>query len=95
MPWPMSWSRSARGCAICGGTGFKGRIGVFEAIRIDDTVRQLIYAGGDESVIAGHAYRGARNLAGAARRLVRDGQTTVEEAVRISRTEVSTEPVLG
>ena len=83
----------ARGCGACGGTGFKGRIGVFEAIRIDDTVRQLIYAGGDESVIAGHAYRSSRNLASAARQLVRDGETTVEEAVRISRTEVSSDPV--
>ncbi len=83
----------AKGCAACGNSGFKGRIGVFEAIRIDETIRQLIYAGGDEAVIAGHAYRGARNLASAARQLVRDGQTTVEEAVRISRTEVTADPV--
>ena len=83
----------AKGCRDCGNSGFKGRIGVFEAIRIDETVRQLIYAGGDEAVIAGHAYRGSRNLASAARQLVRQGETTVEEAVRISRTEVANDPV--
>jgi general secretion pathway protein E len=32
----------AKGCSACGNSGFKGRIGVFEAIRIDETVRQLI-----------------------------------------------------
>ena len=84
----------ARGCPNCANTGFKGRIGVFEAIRIDETVRQMIYAGGDEAVIANHAFRGARNLASQARQLVRDGLTTVEEAVRISRSEVTAEPVL-
>src|SRR3546814_184152 len=32
----------ALGCDACSGTGYKGRIGVFEAIRIDDTIRRLI-----------------------------------------------------
>ena len=79
----------AKGCAACGNSGFRGRIGVFEAIRIDETVRALIYAGADEAVIAEKAYKGGRDLAAAARRLVRDGDTTVEEAVRITRTEVA------
>jgi general secretion pathway protein E len=75
----------ARGCTECNGTGYKGRIGVFEAIRVDDTVRRLINDGGDESLIARHAFLNAPNLGSAARALVRDGQTTAEEAIRISR----------
>ncbi|MGF1549207.1 MAG: type II secretion system ATPase GspE [Sphingomonadaceae bacterium] len=77
----------ARGCEACGQTGYKGRIGVFEAVRIDDAIRRLINAGGDEAVIANHAFRDAPNLGSAARALVRDGVTTAEEAVRISRRE--------
>jgi general secretion pathway protein E len=73
------------GCDQCSGTGFKGRIGVFEAIRIDDTIRRLINDGGDEAIIARHAFIDAANLGSAARALVRDGATTPEEAVRISR----------
>ena len=73
------------GCPACGGTGFKGRVGVFEAIRVDDTIRRLINEGGDEAVIARHAYANAPNLGSAARALVREGLTTPEEAVRISR----------
>lgn len=77
------------GCDECGGTGFKGRIGVFEAIRIDDTIRRLINDGGDESIIARHAFLHSHNLGAAARQLVRDGMTTPEEAVRISRSEMA------
>ena len=73
------------GCDACNGTGFKGRIGVFEAIRVDDTIRRLINDGGDEAIIARHAFLDAPNLGAAARAMVRDGITTPEEAVRISR----------
>jgi general secretion pathway protein E len=82
----------AKGCPECSETGFKGRIGVFEAIRIDDTIRRLINDGGDESLIARHAFLNAPNLGSAARALVRDGQTTAEEAIRISRREAEPEP---
>jgi general secretion pathway protein E len=79
----------ARGCEECNGTGYKGRIGVFEAIRVDDTIRRLINDGGDESLIARHAFLNAPNLGSAARALVRDGQTTAEEAIRVSRRDAA------
>ncbi len=77
----------AAGCDNCGHTGFKGRVGVFEAVRIDDTIRRYIYDGGDEAMIARHAFLRAPTLAGAARAMVRDGLTTPEEAIRIARRE--------
>jgi len=82
----------AKGCGECNGTGYKGRIGVFEAIRVDDTIRRLINDGGDESLIARHAFLNAPNLGSAARALVRDGQTTAEEAIRISRRDAMDVP---
>jgi general secretion pathway protein E len=75
------------GCDACGGSGYKGRIGVFEAIRIDDKIRRLINEGGDEVDIAAHAFADVENLTSAARALVREGLTTPEEAIRISRRE--------
>ena len=75
------------GCDACGGSGYKGRVGVFEAIRIDEPVRRLINAGGDEEAIAAHAFARSPTLATAVRELVREGVTTPEEAVRISRRE--------
>ena len=77
--------REAVGCPSCGGTGFKGRIGVFEAVRVDDRVRALINENADEDEIARHAFRHAANLNAAARALVSAGMTTTEEAVRITR----------
>ena len=78
----------AVGCEQCNRTGFKGRVGVFEAVRVDATIRRLINEGGDEDSIARHAFaNGADTLAGAARRLVEQGLTTAEEAVRVSRAE--------
>jgi general secretion pathway protein E len=76
-----------RGCEACGQTGFKGRVGVFEAIRVDETVRRHIYAGGDEAMIARHAFLKAPTLASAARAMVAKGLTTPEEAIRIARRE--------
>jgi general secretion pathway protein E len=76
-----------RGCRECGGTGYGGRIGVFEAVRVDSTVRRLINEGGDEAAIAAHAFRKAPTLATSARQLVREGVTSAEEAVRVSRRE--------
>jgi len=75
------------GCEHCNQTGFQGRIGVFEAIRIDDTLRKLINDGGDEARIASHAFLRQPNLGSAARTLVREGLTTAEEGIRISRRE--------
>ena len=79
----------AVGCEQCNGTGFKGRIGVFEAVRIDETIRRLINDGGDEALIARHAFLHAPGLAAAARALVQGGLTTAEEAIRVSRREMA------
>ena len=38
-----------KGCPACGGSGYKGRIGLFEAVRVDDEIRRLINAGAEES----------------------------------------------
>lgn len=73
------------GCESCDGTGFAGSIGVFEAIVADGAIRRLINDGGDEAILARHAFLRAPNLGSAARALVREGLTTPEEAVRISR----------
>jgi general secretion pathway protein E len=75
--------RQPKGCAACGGTGFDGRVGVFEALRIDDTVRRQIHDSADEALIASHAFGGgAPDLAAAARALVLSGQTSASEALR-------------
>jgi general secretion pathway protein E len=77
-----------RGCAGCEGTGYRGRIGLFEAVPVEGAIRRLIGLDGDEAVIASHAFRDRPNLSGAARFLVRLGLIGAEEAVFLSRTPV-------
>jgi general secretion pathway protein E len=75
------------GCPACSRSGYKGRIGLFEAVRADETIRNLINSGAEESTIAAHAFRDAPTLAGAARDMVLAGVTSPEEALRVSRHE--------
>lgn len=42
----------APGCAACGGSGFKGRIGIYEAIRIDKAVEEAVITDPREGNIA-------------------------------------------
>ncbi|WP_082474812.1 type II secretion system ATPase GspE [Sphingomonas sp. Leaf343] len=86
---PEATVRRAVGCEKCGHSGYKGRIGVFEAVRVDETIRRLINEGGDEQAISDHAFARTTNLATAARELVLAGETTPEEAVRVSRRDVT------
>jgi general secretion pathway protein E len=86
---PDSVVHEPRGCPSCGGSGYKGRIGLFEAVKVDETIRKLINSGGDEAAISAHAFRSATTLARAARTLVLDGVTSPEEAVRVSRHEAA------
>jgi type II secretory ATPase GspE/PulE/Tfp pilus assembly ATPase PilB-like protein len=41
----------APGCDACGFTGFTGRIGVFEAVRVDDAVEEALLRDPRESII--------------------------------------------
>ncbi|HEX2561620.1 type II secretion system ATPase GspE [Phenylobacterium sp.] len=75
------------GCAHCNQTGYVGRIGVYEAVRIDDRIRRLIGENADEDAIAAAAFEQGGRLSEAARRYVAEGITTVEEAIRVTRQE--------
>ena len=82
----------AVGCDHCHGAGFRGRIGLFEAVAVDAEIRRLILEGGDEGAIAAHAFATSPSLHAAARALVADGVTTAEEAIRVSRAQAD-EPI--
>jgi general secretion pathway protein E len=88
--WPIY---RATGCPACNGTGYAGRIGVYEAIRVDDRLRRLIGADAEEDALARAAFAGGGlTLAQSTRTYVLDGLTTAEEAVRVSRQETASDP---
>ncbi|MFO7936425.1 MAG: ATPase, T2SS/T4P/T4SS family [Kiritimatiellia bacterium] len=72
-----------RGCSKCNGTGYKGRKGVFEYLRMSDPLRQLINDRSPTLYIREKARElGMRTLREDAIRNVLDGYTTVDEVLR-------------
>ena len=76
-----------QGCAHCNQTGYVGRTGLYEAVRVDDRIRRLIAAGAAEDEIAVAAFPRGGTLGDRARALVLAGVTSVAEAVRVTRQE--------
>ena len=72
-----------RGCSKCNGTGYKGRKGVFEYLRISDPIRDLINERRPTLYIRERARElGMRTMREDAIRNVLDGYTTVDEVLR-------------
>jgi len=72
-----------KGCDLCNNTGYKGRTGLFEIMRLDEQVRDLILHQTSTNVIREEAKkRGMRTLRDAGLLSVYDGVTTIEEVVK-------------
>ncbi|HRR33659.1 MAG TPA: ATPase, T2SS/T4P/T4SS family [Kiritimatiellia bacterium] len=72
-----------RGCSKCNGTGYKGRKGVFEYLRVTDPIRDLINERRPTLFIRERARElGMRTMREDAIRNVLDGYTTVDEILR-------------
>ena len=76
------------GCRACGGTGFRGRQGVFELMAVTDELRSLILKRAPAHELRKAATKqGMRSLRDDGWRIVRDGRTTVEEVLRNTKDE--------
>ncbi len=74
----------AKGCQKCGFSGYKGRIGVYEILLLDDNLRDLINKNGSIKEIRQCARdKGFRNLFEDALALVAEGVTDYKEVIRI------------
>jgi type II secretion system protein E len=73
------------GCEKCLNTGYKGRIGVFELLEIDDDIQELIIDREPAKRIVEYAIaeKGLVTLKNSAIEKLLDGVTTVEEVMRI------------
>ncbi|MBN1124686.1 MAG: Flp pilus assembly complex ATPase component TadA [Sedimentisphaerales bacterium] len=72
-----------RGCEMCNGTGYKGRIGIFEIMVFNDELRELIMNRASTSVLREAARRnGMKILRENGLELIYEGISTIEEIVR-------------
>ncbi len=73
------------GCANCN-NGYKGRVGVYEVVRITDSISRIIMEGGNAIQIADQARKeGFNNLRISALRKAAFGVTSLEEANRVTK----------
>ncbi|MEO7398421.1 MAG: GspE/PulE family protein [Ilumatobacteraceae bacterium] len=71
------------GCNFCAQTGYHGRVGVYELLRVDEFVKELIVAKASHDEIRSIAVSGGmRTMRQEALALVADGSTTVLEVMR-------------
>jgi type IV pilus assembly protein PilB len=84
-----SWTfLHGRGCEACGHSGYAGRVGIYEILRLTPTLKEAVNQGASERKLkrlttsAGLKYLLDDGLA-----KVREGLTTIEELVRIMRIE--------
>ncbi len=72
-----------RGCDYCNNTGYRGRLGIYEIMLMDDTLRELVMRQASSSVIRQEAVkRGMRELRDSGLFAIYDGATTIEEVVK-------------
>lgn len=78
-----AWRRAV-GCKACGGTGFQGRAGVFEAALVDADLQQAIRAGAGEAELSALVRkRGFTDLFQNGLAKARAGETAFLEALRV------------
>jgi type II secretory ATPase GspE/PulE/Tfp pilus assembly ATPase PilB-like protein len=88
---PETLNRGA-GCRRCQGTGYRGRIGIFEMMVVTDEVRSLILENASAPELRKVAVtQGMRSLRDDGFRHLGDGRTTVEEVLRVTKDELSAE----
>lgn len=75
------------GCGRCGHTGYEGRIGAYELMVVDETLRRLIHEDASEADLSREAFRRADTLAVSGFRHVIAGLTSIEEVLRVVRQE--------
>ncbi len=77
-----------KGCRNCQGTGYRGRQGLFELMPITDDIRALIIERTSSRIIRRVAVQqGMSSLREDGWRLIREGKTTPEEVLRMTKDE--------
>ena len=77
-----------QGCKACHGTGYLGRIGLFEVLEVSNTIRRLITEKKDSDLITKAAIdEGMTTMLLDGLIKVREGTTTIDEILRVAKSE--------
>jgi len=79
-----------RGCELCHKSGFKGRVGIYEVLEINEEMRQLVVRKSAPSEIRAAATRsGVEPLRAVAVKKLVQGLTSIDEVIRVTVAEES------
>jgi type II secretory ATPase GspE/PulE/Tfp pilus assembly ATPase PilB-like protein len=74
------------GCPVCKNVGYKGRVGIFELMEMNEAIRSLIVAkAASTSIRAAAAQTGFKTLRQEGLVRAVSGVTTVEEVLRVTQ----------
>lgn len=71
------------GCEACSYTGYQGRMGIYELLEIDNSVRQMIHSGESDQAIEAYVHQTTPSIYYSAMQLVLNRQTSLEEVMRV------------
>ena len=72
-----------KGCEVCNNTGYKGRVGLFEMMILNDDLREMILANASTDELRKKAkHYGMNTLRDSGLKAAFDGTTTIEEVIR-------------
>ena len=74
-----------KGCEECNGTGFRGRVALYEVMPMKEDLKELVLRGGSALDIKREAVRlGMKTLRQAGLSKLEEGVTTLEEVLRVT-----------
>jgi len=78
----------AAGCRACRNVGYRGRVGIYELLRVNDEIRRLANERATTLEIQKAATRlGMKTLRQSGWERVLGGSTTIEEVIRVTKTD--------
>ena len=75
------------GCPECSGVGYRGRLGIYEIVPVDEGLRGLIHDGVSELELARHAFASRQSLLQDGAEKVVAGLTSAAEVLRVCHVE--------
>ena len=77
-------NKTNKGCPVCNGSGYKGRVGIYEVMKVNDLIRDLIMKQSNADQIRECAFeKNGRSLLTYGMNLVKNELTTIEEVERV------------
>jgi type IV pilus assembly protein PilB len=82
---PSVKAYKGKGCSVCNGSGYKGRVALYEVMPLKEELKEMILEGASADEIKKTSVRiGMKTLRASGLVKIKDGVTTIEEVLKIT-----------